>query len=199
MQSKMIPLTPSINYALRYSKHYSGIDSISLVRSLCDNDDFDQLLIEETRRAYINSVGSSNLSNDFIDQQLNALMFQNSLKYVYPFPKSKMHEVLFAGLCASLAQKMFDTLSNHPLHQLMSFKSYTIYNPVDLAPEQYEQLITPLTLKSLDLNQLVQNLYTEMTEYQHRIAELETANEMLSTTISQLTQQVSQHTLTRWY
>lgn len=214
IMSKLIKVDEYIYFALMYSNHYAGGDPLEDIRDAYESNSEELINLFRIKvcSAYVSFVTGNNfelaadITEDAIKDGLVGLMHGDTIPvvevydtYLFPYSRVKFVSEFFDNIVPVSARNYINLLIDN---SFISFKkSYALLWDMpytDNFASKFKDLDFN-SYKNLDVNQIIKDLYETINFYKNECATLKADNENLYKVIDQLSQQVTNQTLTRWY
>lgn len=209
--NKMIKVNEYMYFALMYSNHYISGDPIQDIRDLNENfsSELDHLFKIKVSNSYLNFTGANtldaNINEEDIKNGLISIVHGNDANvtevydmYVFPYSRTKFIN-MFNNVSPTILNSFINNLED--CGNLIFKKSYIIAWDIPLTEKFTHSVIYECNkdYRSFDYNQIIKELTDTIQFYKDNYKNALKENSDLLKTIDQLSQQVTNHSLTRWY
>lgn len=214
IMNQLIKVDEYIYFALMYSNHYAGGDPLEDIRDAYESnsEQLINLFRIKVSSAYVSFVTGNNfdlaadITEDQIKDGLIGLMHGDTIPvvdnydtYLFPYSRIKFASEFFDNVAPVSSRNYINLLTENGF---ISFKkSYTLLWDIPYT-ENFVSKFNEIDYngyKNLDINQIIKDLYETINFYKTQCGVLKTENQDLYKVIDQLSQQVTNQTLTRWY
>lgn len=209
---QMIKMNEFIFFCLFYSKYFNSGSALDIVRDYYQEPTvyMRNIVKSSVRTAYCSLVNNNSAiavqtpSNEELDQSIKSLhspagTVPEHAEYVFPYTLTRFKATFYKDLLESYADHYIDILSESG--HLIIKKSFVMVvdKPFNDDIKKTLMLDWREDARSLNLNQLIQNLDSRAGFYENLYRKALNENRQLQNVIDSMSQQISNQSLTRWY